>query len=326
NTTAFPTKENEGGVLISQHSPSNSSVVSGTHATAVEVCTTMYGENTASSDAVEHYYDPSASAYFSPSFTIQFTASNYDYHYENPVLTATSRSVITEIHQLSRQLSAIDVPRPIAMFCTLFRLQPPRAGFLARNFEEPLFQALRVWTEIGDICENESFVADGHRKTIVEHTLNILVLPGIHRDSHYRTQSASDSLITQSVLSQIASHPNAPGLPIPGTSLTVPSPFHFQLHIITRLSFNEQGRITNHRDFWDVKDVFGLVPGVSLAQWIGTRLAAKGLTYAASFWARPNVNLAEQAAQPTSEHDAMEMGMSPAAQFASSAKVALDIQ
>lgn len=77
--------------------------------------------------------------------------------YENPVLTATSRSVITEIHQLSRQLSVIDVPRPIAIICTLFRLQPPRAGFLARNIDDPLFQALRVWTEIGDICENESF-------------------------------------------------------------------------------------------------------------------------------------------------------------------------
>ncbi|KAJ6536713.1 hypothetical protein DFH09DRAFT_1249800 [Mycena vulgaris] len=269
--TAAP-NEKGGAMALRQQSLSNHSslsVMSATSATAMDVCTTMYGETTASSDA------------------------------------------------LSRQLSAIDIPRPIAMFCTLFRLQPPRAGFLARNFDDPLFQALRVWTEIGDLCENESF--DGHRKTIVEHTLNILILPGIHRDSHYRPQPSSDSLITHSTPSLAASHPNSPGLPIPGTSLTVPSPFHFKLHIITRLSFNEQGRITHHRDFWDVKDVMGLVPGVSLAQWIATRLAAKSLTYAASFWLSPRTHSAERAAQPTSAHDAMEMGMSPTAVLAPSA-------
>ncbi|KAJ7688680.1 hypothetical protein B0H17DRAFT_872825, partial [Mycena rosella] len=244
-------------------------------ATAIDVCTTMYGETTASSDAVDRFYESSAGEYIN--FGVRTQIYGRLAIYENPVLTATSRSVITDIHQLSRQLSAIDVPRPIAMFCTLFRLQPPRAGFLARNFDDPLFQALRVWTEIGDLCENESF--DGHRKTIVEHTLNILILPGIHRDGHYRAQPSSDSLVTHST-PLAASHPHAPGLGIPGTSLTVPSPFHFKLPIITRLSFNEQGRITHHRDFWDVKDVMGLVPGISLAQWIGTRLAAKSVTYA----------------------------------------------
>ena len=50
---------------------------------------------------------------------------------------------------------------------------------------------------------------------------------------------------------------------------------------MTRLSFNEQGLITHHRDIWDVKDVLGLVPGISLAQWIGSRLAAQSLTLAA---------------------------------------------
>ncbi|KAJ7462040.1 hypothetical protein FB451DRAFT_1043886 [Mycena latifolia] len=285
--------------------------MSATSTTAMDVCTTMYGESSASSDAVERFYESSASKYSFCVRILDLQTPGYVYHYENPVLTATSRSVITDIHQLSRQLSAIDVPRPIAMFCTLFRLQPPRAGFLARNLDDPLFQALRVWTEIGDLCENESF--DGHRKTIVEHTLNILVLPGIHRDSHYRAQPSSDSLVTHSPSLTASSHPSSPGLAIPGTSLTVPSPFHFKLHIITRLSFNEQGRITHHRDFWDVKDVMGLVPGVSLAQWIGTRLAAKSLTYAASFWSRSSPNAAgECAAQPASEHDAMEMGMSPA--------------
>ncbi|KAJ7506586.1 hypothetical protein B0H11DRAFT_1971886 [Mycena galericulata] len=310
SSIAFPSKEKEGPMAITQHglsNHSNLSVVSATYATAVDVCTTMYGESSASSDTVERFYEPSA----------KFPS------YENPVLTATSRSVITDIHQLSRQLSVIDVPRPIAMFCTLLRLQPPRTGFLARNIDDPLFQAIRVWTEIGEICENESF--DGHRKTIVEHTLNILAFPGIHRDSHYRPQSSSDSLITNSTSPQAASHPHAPGLPVFGTSLTVPSPFHFKLHIITRLSFNEQGRITHHRDFWDVKDVMGLVPGVSLAQWIGTRLAAKSVTYVVSLWSRPTTDVAERVAQPASEDDAMEMGMSPVAQLASPTQDALDI-
>ncbi|KAJ7265439.1 hypothetical protein B0H12DRAFT_1100752 [Mycena haematopus] len=287
---------------LTRHSLSNHSsvsVMSSTHATAVDVCATMYGENASSSDTVDRFYESSAS-------------------YENPVLTATSRSVITDIHQLSRQLSVIDVPRPIALICTLFRLQPPRAGFLARNIDDPLFQALRVWTEIGDICENESF--DGQKKTIVEHTLNILVLPGIHRDSNHRAHLSSDSLIPASTAAHGVSHPCAPGLPILGTSLTVPSPFHFKLHIITRLSFNEQGRITHHRDFWDVKDVMGLVPGASFAQWIGTRLAAKGLTYVSSFWHTPSrTNSTERAAQPTSEQDAMEKGMSSTSQVATQA-------
>ncbi|KAJ7639498.1 hypothetical protein FB45DRAFT_905795 [Roridomyces roridus] len=282
-----PLAEDSAMLMTSHSSHSNLSSVSPTYATAVDMCMTMYGETTSSSEAVERIYEPSAS------------------DYENPVLTASSRSVITDIHQLSRQLSVLDVPRPVAMFCTLFRLHPPQTGFFARNIDMPMFQALRVWTEIGDICENETF--DGHRKTIVEHTLNILVLPGIHRDSHYRPTESSDSLVPRSPSSHLP-HPNAPGLPILGTSLTLPSPFHFKLHIITRLSFNEQGRITHHRDFWDVKDVMGLVPGVSLAQWIGTRLAAKSVTYAVSLWSSPRTP-----AQTTSELDNAELGLYPAA-------------
>jgi hypothetical protein len=76
--------------------------------------------------------------------------------YENPLLTATSRSVIADIHKLSRQLSKVDVPRPLAMFYTLFRLKPPEhVG--GQDVYDPLFQALRVWTELGDMSESESF-------------------------------------------------------------------------------------------------------------------------------------------------------------------------
>ncbi|KAJ7167724.1 hypothetical protein C8R46DRAFT_898484 [Mycena filopes] len=320
NTAPVPFPKDKESMAVTQRTSSihsDLSLTSATYATAVDVCTTMYGENPASAASIDRFYESSATPLHSLCIVSVLTISSY----ENPVLTATSRSVIADIHQLSRQLSVIDVPRPIALVCTLFRLQPPRAGFLARNFDDPLFQALRVWTEISDICENESF--DGHRKTIVEHTLNILVLPGIHREGYRAHPSgSSDSLITAPGASQTTAasqshpHPHSPGLPIPGTSLTIPSPFHFSLHIITRLTFNEQGRITHHRDFWDVKDVMGLVPGASLAQWIGTRLAAKGLTYVASLWhTTPSSTAAARAgaAQPTSEHDAiaMEMGFSP---------------
>lgn len=169
------------------------------------------------------------------------------------------------------------------MLCTLFRIRPSNHGFLGQYSNEALFQALRVWTDVGDICENESF--DGHRKVIVEHTLNVLLLPGIHCEgpiSH--AHSSVDSLVNLngSPLFHSQSLPFiSPSLPIPGTSLSVPSPLHYKLRIITRLSFNEQGLVTHHRDIWDVKDVMGLLPGVSLAQWVGTRLAAAGLSYAA---------------------------------------------
>ena len=71
--------------------------------------------------------------------------------YENPFLTATSRSIIADMFQLSRQLSTVDIPRPLAVIYTLFRLSPPE------RLNNPLFRALRVWTDIGDISESESF-------------------------------------------------------------------------------------------------------------------------------------------------------------------------
>lgn len=54
---------------------------------------------------------------------------------------------------MTRQLSSVDIPRPLAMFCTLFGLRIPQG----LQDAGPLFRGMRVWTEIGDICENESF-------------------------------------------------------------------------------------------------------------------------------------------------------------------------
>jgi len=57
------------------------------------------------------------------------------------------------------------------------------------------------------------------------------------------------------------------------------------LPVHTRLSFNDSGRITHHQDIWDVKDVLGLVPGVSVAQWVGSRMMARGLASAFDVYA-----------------------------------------
>lgn len=65
--------------------------------------------------------------------------------------------------------------------------------------------------------------------------------------------------------------------------LSVPSPFHLQLRIISKLTFNEQGRISAHRDFWDARDLVGLIPGATATQWVLTRLAARGLATASWF-------------------------------------------
>jgi len=251
------------------------------HATALEVCDIVYGnsESTASLDAVERFYEANAI-------------------YENPFITATSRSVISDIYALARQLCYVDIPKPLAMLYILFRFKQPGATSSASASSDPWFQGLRVWTEIGEICESESF--DGHRRSIVEHTVNVLFLPGLHSDStqhKHATLSSSSSLIPDSGSSHLllgnqypAPHPIDPRIFIPGTGLGLPSPLHLQLHILTRLSFNEQGRITHHRDIWDVKDVLGLVPGVSLAQWIGARLAATSLTIAARLFTRREIS------------------------------------
>ena len=128
---------------------------------------------------------------------------------------------------------------------------------------------------------------DGHRKAIVEHTLNILLLPGIHCESAISHRTSTDPLLNIHSSPMVGSSNHhffaSPSLPIPGTSLSFPSPLHLQLRIITRLSFNEQGLVTYHRDFWDVKDLIGMLPGMTLAQWLGTRIAAVGLSYLSKF-------------------------------------------
>ncbi|KAF8897898.1 hypothetical protein BD779DRAFT_1432771 [Infundibulicybe gibba] len=314
STITFPIGPAQSEPVPSSMSDASRLSVVSCRATALEVCYAVYGESSASIDAVDRFYEANASAGTG--------------RYENPVLTATSRSVISDIHKLSRQLSAIDVPRPLAMLCTLLRLKPPNVGFLRQRPSDTLFQAVRVWNDVGEICESESF--DGHRKTIVEHTLNVLFLPGIHSDGINNTEYHRSVVTTDSPSSQLHYHPPT-SLSVPGTSLSVPSPLHFKLPIITRLSFNEQGRVTHHRDFWDVKDVIGLVPGVSLAQWIGTRLAARSLSCVSRFWTRGKTahqppSRSVPSTPPTSDPVDLENGMTPAAAYVASTRNALGLE
>ncbi|KAI3610786.1 hypothetical protein WG66_006838 [Moniliophthora roreri] len=270
-----------------QHSPitnfPNLSMIS-MHTSSFEICQSVYGERPSSHDAIERYYEPNAG-------------------YENPFITTTSRAMLSDIYRLSRRLSNIDIPRPLAVIYTLFGLELPS------YINKPLFHALKAWTDIGDISETEGF--DGHRKTIIEHTLNILILPGIHTDSMRSAQFAQS---TDSLLSSATSpsHPAHPVLPVLGTSLTVPSPLHFQLHTITRLSFNEQGRITHHRDFWDIKDVMRLIPGMPFAQWIGTRVTALGLTYIARSWMKNDDRSSSEPQLTRPKSEDIEHGIAPA--------------
>ncbi|KIK99647.1 hypothetical protein PAXRUDRAFT_822493 [Paxillus rubicundulus Ve08.2h10] len=196
--------------------------------------------------------------------------------YENPLVIATSRSVISDIHALVRLCRAVDVPKPPSILRAILRRRPPD-----NPDGGPWFRALRVWTEVDDIIETESF--DGHKKSLVEHTVNILFFPDLHTTYripkifllHQQPPSPSEPDSPQSSLAL----PASPSLTIPGTRISLPSPLHFQLPVMTRLSFNEQGQITYHVDIWDVRDVLRLIPGVRVVQWFLGRAGAMGLSW-----------------------------------------------
>ncbi|KAG8795848.1 hypothetical protein FRC17_008072, partial [Serendipita sp. 399] len=214
--------------------------------------------------------------------------------YENPLVTATSREMILDIHNLSRRMAGVEIARPRTLLAWLFGWRrssssssSPFSAAKGRNGEksgeqeqeqeqEPAwFEALRCWSEIGDIvAESEGW--DGTRRSVIEHTLHILLLPNLHTPA---TSSSSSS--TRIPLSPSASHTdlyplssnnsnsNAAAAAIPPSSsstsffhglthpvlafrgVSLPTPFHLQLRIITKLTFNEQGRVSAHRDFWD---------------------------------------------------------------------------
>lgn len=255
STIAFPSTE-----YRRQLSRSDASLVP-RHTAAIEVCNLVYNQaDPVSWDTLSRFYEADAV-------------------YENPVITATSRDAIGDVHSLSQQLAELDAPKPTSLLRSL-------CGWTHSPAErESWFQISRMWTEVDDVCENESF--DGHRRCIVEHTLNILLFPGLHALGHMNaaqpyalTSEAQRNSSTRSLHMSISSlsGPPPPTLTIPGIGLPFPSPLHLKLHVFTRLSFNEQGRIILHRDVWDLKDLVGLIPGGMLSQWVASRLTARVLS------------------------------------------------
>ncbi|KZT67694.1 hypothetical protein DAEQUDRAFT_693488 [Daedalea quercina L-15889] len=293
NTVAFPT------VSVSNNSrptETNSLISYAAHrATAVEVCDLVYGPAVPSWSAVERFYELDAT-------------------YENPIVTATSRSVIADIHALSGRLAQLDIPRPVALLHSLFGIS--RDGGLRDSW----FKAMSMWNEVTDVSESESY--DGHQTTIVEHTLHIDILPGLlARRSRARTSQPLPSTSTN--LSLSLSHPplhRQPSYFSKGNlpQVSAPSILHLSLPIITRLSFNDAGRITHHRDFWDIKDLLNLLPGMSLAQWITTRMIAQGIRGLVS--AGRMLSGSRTAARDMPEARDEEEGLSPAAAYASEVK------
>ena len=100
-------------------------------------------------------------------------------------------------------------------------------------------------------------VADGHRKIVVEHTLHVLLLPGLHsKETSYSIPTAAQSeasssrsllLPSSTSLHHVAYHSTL------GIDFSKLSPLHLRLPVTSRLSFNDTGKITYHRDIWDVK-------------------------------------------------------------------------
>ncbi|PVG03497.1 hypothetical protein CPB86DRAFT_869424 [Serendipita vermifera] len=248
--------------------------------------------------------------------------------YKNPLITATSREMILDIHNLSRRMADVEVARPRALLAWLF-------GWGPRRNEPPWFEAIKCWSEIGDIiAESEGW--DGTKRTVVEHTLHILLLPNLHVPSSSTTKpalsrsSSNHDLVmqphhgsTSSLHHQYAHHYHNlhhhthPLLSVRGFKL--PSPFHLQLRIITKLTFNEQGRITAHRDFWDIRDLTGMIPGARAAQWVLTRLAARGLATASWFLGRSAAPSSTDSTDSNPNVDAAETEHTPWRSGASSA-------
>ncbi|KAI0082500.1 hypothetical protein K474DRAFT_1703004 [Panus rudis PR-1116 ss-1] len=283
NTVLFPSEVSSTNATESRQTQ-DSAVALSHHAAALEICDLVYGATVPSWDAIERFYEPSAT-------------------YENPFVTATSREVISDIHYLASQFAQIDIPKPVAVLYAILRMQ--RTG----RWSDPWFRALQVWSEVDDVSETDSF--NGHRKVIVEHTLHILLLPGLHPSSFRppgnigRTPTSSDLS-----LSHYSPQPTTLGLHI-----TLPSPLHLRLPIITRLQFNDAGRITHHRDFWDVKDLLGLVPGMTLTQWVTGRLLAQGVRGLAGI---ARILFSSSHASSSKEKEGDEEALSPAQAYANS--------
>ena len=108
----------------------------------------------------------------------------FRHSYENPLLTATSRNVITDIYHAAQQWTEVDMPRPLMLLSRVFgRKTAPR---------DPWFPVLRIWSEVGDICDAESFGASRACVCVclvAEHCIRRWA-PSEHRRTHHTRPSA----------------------------------------------------------------------------------------------------------------------------------------
>ncbi|GBE79808.1 hypothetical protein SCP_0210090 [Sparassis crispa] len=284
NTVLFPTIPNAAGTTMDVDT--NASVVSvAHHSTALEICDLVYGSTIPPWDVIERFYEPSAK-------------------YENPLITATSRAAIADINAMASRLSQVDVPNPAVVLSALFgTTRSEGLQIYAKARASRLYH---------------------HRRTIVEHTLHIVLLPGLQSSdaavSHPVPSNASDL----SISFPAPSYSHQPSAQIDLRDILYqlqPSPFHLRLPLITRLSFNDAGKITHHRDYWDVKDLLNLIPGMTLAQCIASRIFAqsiRGVVCASRLLVGsplPSTKIGLGKSQPKRARDEEE-GLSPAAAYA----------
>ncbi|CAE6477889.1 unnamed protein product [Rhizoctonia solani] len=68
--------------------------------------------------------------------------------YKNTFVTATSLPIIRDIHSLTHRLCDVRIPKPTALIARIL-------GYQAT--ESQMWVAWRIWSEIGTVCETESF-------------------------------------------------------------------------------------------------------------------------------------------------------------------------
>lgn len=68
--------------------------------------------------------------------------------YKNTFVTATSLPVISDIHSLTHRLCHVKVPRPTALIAKVLGYE---------TSDSQMWVAWKIWSEIGTVCETESF-------------------------------------------------------------------------------------------------------------------------------------------------------------------------
>jgi hypothetical protein len=123
-------------------------------------------------------------------------------------------------------------------------------------------------------------ILDGNRTSIVDHIVHVLLLPGFHKMNARPREKGLPSASVESLTTHYGptAHPTFNVLP----SVFHDSPLHFELRVLSRLSFNESGRVAYHRDFIDAKDLLSLIPGFKTVQWMASRASAQGLSWMSS--------------------------------------------